>query len=377
MLMATETRQESSRPSRRAWLQHAAALAATGLGAVPTWALNRAHSAPPQILTAWNTSEQSWAGLWTPSTQSHGVALPARAHQLLALPNNSQRAGLHALVVARRPGEYLLRMDPTRNKALQWHSMEDNRYLGGHAVLSADGQRFFTSETDAATGQGLIAERDVRSLEKLREFASGGIGPHALLLEPGGTLVVANGGILNLPETGRRKLNVGTMAPNLTRLHAENGTVVAQYRLQDPMLSLRHLAIASDGTIAVGLQAEHPDPVARQVAPALALLRAQRLETAPWENDTPPLGWNGYGADVCWDSEQFWISAPQAGWLARWSSLGQPLPPMALSGAGALATNGSQWLAAGNRTVVLSHRGQKDHVHFRVTVPWDNHALWV
>ena len=375
--MVTEAQDVKALPSRRAWLQQAAVLAATSLGVVPAWAVNRARAVQPQVLTAWNRGEQSWAGLWTPGTQPRGVALPARAHQLLVLPRSAQREGLQALVLARRPGEYLLRMDPQRGKALQWHVMEDDRYLGGHAVLSADGQRFFTTETDAVTGQGLIAERDVRSLEKLREFASGGVGPHALQLEPGGTLMVANGGILNLPETGRRKLNVGTMAPNLTRLDAESGTVLAQFRLQDPMLSLRHLAIAPNGTIAVGLQAEHKDPFTRQAAPALALLRTQEFATAPWGNDIPPLGWNGYGADVCWDGRQFWISAPQAGWIAAWSLLGQPSPPLELSGAGALATNNSQLLAAGDSTALLVNRTEKDSVHLSLTLPWDNHAVLV
>ena len=132
-----------------------------------------------------------------------------------------------------------MRMDVQRGKALQWHTMEDDRYLGGHAALSASGTTFFTTETDGATGQGLIAERDLQSLEKLREFPSGGIGPHALLLEPGGTLLVANGGILNLPETGRRKLNIGRMDSNLTRLDPHSGQILGQFRVDDSFLSLR------------------------------------------------------------------------------------------------------------------------------------------
>ncbi|MBC7619876.1 MAG: DUF1513 domain-containing protein [Candidatus Saccharibacteria bacterium] len=363
--------------SRRALLQKAAVLAAMGLGAIPAEAFAGARTAAPQVLTAWNQGDKSWAGLWTPGALPLGVALPARAHQLLILPQSAQRKGLQALVLARRPGEYLLRMDPIENTALQWHSMEDDRYLSGHAVLSTDGQRFFTTETDAATGEGLIAERDVHSLEKLREFASGGIGPHALLLEPGGTLLVANGGILNLPETGRRKLNIGTMAPNLTRLDTALGAVVAQFRLPDPLLSLRHLAIAPDGTIAVGLQAEHPDPTIRRGAPAMALLDTQGFVTVPWQYAAPLPLWNGYGADVCWSEGQFWISAPKAGWLAGWSPDGKIQTTVALPGAGALASTSTQWLAAGERTAVLLGRAGAASAHFSLVVPWDNHATLV
>lgn len=363
--------------SRRAWLRQATVLAAAGLGAAPVWAINRARTKTPQVLTAWNQGEQSWAGLWTPGTQQRGVALPARAHQLLVLPPSARRNGLQALVLARRPGEYLLRMDPVRATALQWHTMEDDRYLGGHAVLSANGRTFFTTETDAANGQGLIAERDVHSLEKLREFASGGIGPHALMQEPGGTLWVANGGILNLPETGRRKLNVGTMAPNLTRLDAQSGAVLAQYRLSDPWLSLRHLAIAPDGTIAVGLQAEHPDPLDRRAAPAMALLNAQEFQTVPWQQSTAPTGWNGYSADVCWGGGQFWVSAPQAGWLAGWTADGQTQTTVPLPGAGALASSGAEWLAAGSRAVLQMGPVAAPGKNYPLALPWDNHATLV
>ena len=355
-------------------MQQAAVLAATGLGAIPASASLGAYAAAPRVLTAWNQGDQSWAGLWTPGKPALGVALPARAHQLLVLPHSAQRKGLQALVMARRPGEYLLRMDPIRNAALQWHFMEDDRYLGGHAVLSANGQRFFTTETDAATGQGLIAERDVDSLEKLREFASGGIGPHALMLEPGGTLLVANGGILNLPETGRRKLNIGSMEPNLTRLDAQSGAALAQFRLSDSLLSLRHLAIAPNGAIAVGLQAEHPDPLARRSAPAMALLNAQGFQTVPWEQGTAPTGWNGYAADVCWGGGKFWVSAPQAGWLTGWTASGQTQTTLALPGAGALASNGIWWLAAGDHTAWQMGPLAFPSKQYPLPGPWDNHV---
>ena len=380
MPMATETaptRAAAAQLSRRAWLQQATVLAATGLGTSPVWAAHPGGTAAPQVLMAWNRGDQSWAGVWTPGVAgpARGVALPARAHQLLLLPHSAQRKGPQALVVARRPGEYLLRMDPVRGKALQWHTMEDDRYLGGHAVLSADGQRLFTTETDADTGQGLVVERDLHSLQPLREFASGGVGPHALLLEPGGTLLVANGGILNLPETGRRKLNLGRMAPNLTRLEAQSGAVVAQFRLPDPLLSLRHLAIAPNGTVAVGLQAEHADPLARQAAPAMALLSAQGFVTVPWLHSAPPPGWNGYAADVCWGAGQFWASAPQAGCLVGWDAEGQNPTRLALKGAGALASHGTTtWLAAGDDSALQMDQTTAPSLHYPLTIPWDNHA---
>ena len=220
---------EKAGSSRRAFMGHAVALGLAGAGVHAEAATPRSTDTP-KVLTAWMQGEQSWAGIWTPGQTPRGVALPARAHQLLVLTGAPGKAP-QALVLARRPGEYLLRMDPLRGKALQWHTIEDDRYLGGHAALATNGRTFFTSETDGDTGQGLIAERDLRTLQKLREFPSGGIGPHALLVDAAGTLLVANGGILNLPETGRLKLNMGRMDSNLTRLDVSSGQMLAQYRL--------------------------------------------------------------------------------------------------------------------------------------------------
>ncbi len=369
-------------PSRRGalgqLLGHAAVWASGAAGLDAAWAATPA----PRVLTAWMRGEQSWAGLWTPTQVPRGVALPARAHQLLPLPTGNSRAPLQALVLARRPGEYILRMDPLRGKALQWHRMEDDRYLGGHAALSANGRSFFTTETAGATGQGLVAERDTQTLEKIREFPSGGIGPHALLLEPteretAGTLLVANGGILNLPETGRRKLNVGQMDSNLTRLDVRSGTLLDQYRLPDTCLSLRHLAIAPGGTVGVALQAEHPNPLTRQTAPALALLHGDTLRTVDWAPHQVPPAWDGYAGDVCWAADRFWVSAPHAGWLASWSSHGNGLQTQALPGAGALAAGPQGLLVAGDTTALFYQDAAAPPRRYAVPMAWDNHGVWL
>jgi hypothetical protein len=357
-------------PTRRRLLTQAVFL---GLAA-SAWDSQAAPSAPPRVLTAWLRDEQAWAGVWTPDQAPRGIALPARAHQLLLVPD-SHGPARQALVLARRPGEYLMRMDVQRGRALQWHTMEDDRYLGGHAALSASGKTFFTTETDGETGQGLIAERDLQSLAKLREFPSGGIGPHALLLEPAGTLLVANGGILNLPETGRRKLNVGRMESNLTRIDVATGTVLAQYRLADSFLSLRHLAIAPSGTVAVALQAEHADAAARTQAPALALLEGEQLRTVPWNAPThAPPAWDGYAGDVCCAANRFWVSAPHAGWLGSWSAQGDDSRSQALPGAGALAVAGEHWVVGGDASALAYRHGGEQPQRYTVAMPWDNHA---
>jgi hypothetical protein len=360
------------RITRRSLLAHATLL---GLGG-NAWDSHAAPAVQPRVLTAWMRGEQSWAGVWTPGQMHRGIALPARAHQLLLVPGN-KLAAQQALVLARRPGEYLMRMDVQRGKALRWHTMENDRYLGGHAALSASGKTFFTTETDGETGQGLIAERDLQSLEKLREFPSGGIGPHALLLEPSGTLLVANGGILNLPETGRRKLNIGCMDSNLTRLELEGGQVISQFRVEDTFLSLRHLAWAPSGDVGVAIQAEHPQFSERQRAPAFALFGRDHLHIVEWSKDAILEGWDGYAADICYANERFWTSAPNAGLLASWSANGSDQRIYPLTGVGALASGTMGCFASGSSEIKIFDK-QSVHIHsFKLADRWDNHATVV
>ncbi len=386
MRMATEHAPPAPLLTRRQTLN---TLASWSLAAWGAPALGAARTAPsagavkPRVLTAWQDRNQAYAGLWTPQGARWATALPDRAHQLLTLTAQRPDQAQEALVVARRPGEYLARVDIRNGRLLQLHPMESDRYLGGHAVQSPDGRYIFTTESDGDTGQGLIAQRHADSLETFREFPSGGIGPHALMWEPSGHLIVANGGILTLPETGRRKRNLGQMAPNLTRLEGASGHIVAQWSLQDPWLSLRHLARSPDGTLAVALQAEHPDVALRQTAPALALLDSLGLHTVAWPAErAPPDAWLGYAGDVCWAANTFWVSATYAGQVMGWSATGEWRGMLPLAGAGALMpmVNGvSGFVAGGLREALVDPAvfGGSSHQHqrFRLERGWDNHGI--
>ena len=66
--------------------------------------------------------------------------------------------------------------------------------------------------------------------------------------------MVANGGIDTHPESGRTKLNIATMAPNLAYLNA--GEVIEAVTLPQEMHknSIRHLAVDNQGQVAFGMQ---------------------------------------------------------------------------------------------------------------------------
>lgn len=382
--------------SRRDWLARAAAMAltgtATGMAGPGAWAAADGRQQPASwtLLTAWDADGQSWAGLWQPGRAPRGVALPQRAHEVLAVPG----APGQALAVARRPGEFLLRFDARRARPLQWHEMEPDRLLSGHAAYSPDARKLYTAEYDAETGAGWIVERDPRSLRPRREFASGGIGPHMVVFEPSGTMLVANGGLLTLPETGRRKLNRDSMDASLARIDPATGRQLGLWRVDDPYLSLRHLAMAPDGTVAVAMQAEHAQAADRRRAPLLALLDAgsQQLRTIALPDG---VALEGYGGDVAWLPEpgpssvapapsptpapaasgSFVVSATRAGQLAWWSPQGRWQGQRALPDAGALATASNGWLACGGGSAVLGELGHRSFAHAAPgEVRWDNHA---
>ena len=394
--------------NRRQWLRNAALLlwGSSFLNHANSSSLSKINvtaSSKTHLLSAWSADGKYWAGSLPLEPLIHaqlksatlGIELPARAHQILPMPNAQTHLN-QAIAVARRPGEYLVRFGTQKSKILAWHDMEQDRYLGGHAVFSHYGQSLYTTETDAETGQGLVAERDPITLKKRREFSTHGIGPHALLIEPNGELVVANGGILNLPETGRRKLNLNRMDASLVKLNASTGELVTQWRLEDPFLSLRHMARAPDGTLAIALQAEHPDKLIQQQAPIMALLTAAGLRTvqAPLSEarhaESKPLG--GYAGDIVFVAGQknaesgsglslqdhFLISATTAGLLIRWSLDGLRMEAQDLAEVGALAFHNTRWVATTAKGQLASSDGNDDGNATmqlqQTSLKWDNHA---
>ena len=365
MPMATE----SCRLSRRAWM----ALALAAAGTAPAWAGGRA----PQLLAAWQREGSSSTeaaryqiGLLAARQGALAVVqaleVPTRAHGLLA-----ERGG-SVLAVARRPGDWLLRWKPGQEEA-QTAWIEPDRAFNGHVIASADGRRIYTTETDLETGAGLIGVRDAATLDKEAEWPTQGMDPHELLLDADGSLLVANGGIPTLPETGRLKIGLERMDASLVRLDTASGALRGQWRLTDPRLSLRHLAWGGhDGRmLGIALQAEHDAPAAKQAAPLLALFDGRSLRTAG-----APLPLVGYGGDIAWAQDGFAVSCPKANGFARYGADGHWQGFTPLAEACALAGDASGLWAGGLRLAL--HAGAHDAaaVPSRVAgVRLDNHWL--
>ncbi|MEM6581083.1 MAG: DUF1513 domain-containing protein [Pseudomonadota bacterium] len=191
-------------------------------------------------------------GWVTANGGSHDTtAIPFRGHAALQHPtrNNS------VLIISRRPGTVTLEIDLARGELVSRFASIPGHHFSGHACASADGRYLFSTEGDNVSGQGKIVVRDANDYAQLEVFSSNGIGPHDLRMMPDSDLlVVANGGILTRPESGRKALNLGTMQSNLSYLDMSNGSVRAQYRPADTKSSIRHLDVTSDGVLVYAMQ---------------------------------------------------------------------------------------------------------------------------
>lgn len=379
----SDSNDEARRRQRRALL--AAALLPWPLRtlALPT--------APQRLATAWRVDppeagsapdrvgvlEIDWAAARVRVAAE--VPVPQRAHGLLALADGG------FVAVALRPGRWLMRLDAAGRVQRQLNVDDETprRSFNGHVELSADGQWLFSTETDAATGQGWVSVRSAETLRRVAQFETAGIDAHQLLRAPDGTLLVTNGGIVR--DAQGRKRDGEPMAPSLVQLQPASGRVLGQWQLDDPQLSLRHLAWAEPQApgaaplLGVALQAEHDSAEARRNAPALALWDGRSLRL-PCSDAAAA----GYVGDICaGPNGGFILSAQKVGRCLWW----QPQRPGQLQrmaeltepcGLVAESTSG-----AAHGVLISAGRGlARWHVHdgaamqrWPVALAPDNHAV--
>jgi hypothetical protein len=242
----------------------------------------------------------------------YALPLPTRPHGLLAEADG----GL--LAVGVRPGTWLLRCDGEGRVTQQVRIDEEtSTRLNGHAVVSARGDAIYTTETDLRSGRGRIGVRDRLTLRKLAEWDTHGIDPHQLLIDHAGHLIVANGGVPRTPED--KKYDLHRMESSLVRLDGASGRLLGQWRLDDPRLSLRHLAWSrtpaeGNDLLGIALQAEHDEAAARATAPILAVFDGERLTLPTRANDGI-----GYAGDIAAAHHGgFALSSNQAGRALLW-----------------------------------------------------------
>lgn len=244
------------------------------------------------------------------------VELPDRGHG-----GAFRKDTADVVVFARRPGTFAFVIDCTSGQVDTVISAPANRHFYGHGIYSGDGRLLFTTENDFAEGRGVVGVWDASDgYGRVAEFDAGGVGPHDIALMPGGkVLAIANGGILTSPETGRQKLNIADMKPNLAFIDAADGKPVTIHALPVELhkLSIRHMAVAASGAIVIAMQYEGSGEdrvplVCRYQAGRLHLMTAPDHVTAQMKNYCGSVALDGAGHTAC-------VTAPRGNLSTFWS----------------------------------------------------------
>ncbi len=179
------------------------------------------------------------------------LALPQMPHSFAIDPQNSHRV----VAFPGLPGTRAVVVNLNTGKQLATFNSRAGRHFNGHGVFSPNGKLLFSSENIIKNAEGIISVRETKNFSIVQEISGYGIGPHDIHLMPNGkTLVVASGGIATHPNTGKYELNINTMSTALLFIDSESGKLLAQRKMPDPKLSIRHLDVGKDGTVLVACQ---------------------------------------------------------------------------------------------------------------------------
>jgi uncharacterized protein len=308
--------------SRRNFLLSSLSVTALTAGGLLIYTRDKARTGA--LLSAFEDArgDQYVGGLTLHDDQVFGARVPMRAHGCAVHPSDPQRV----LFFARRPGTEAFELDRASLRVRTVFSTQAGRHLAGHGAYSPSGDLIFTPEHDYERARGVVVVRDARNFAVVGEMDTQGIDPHELAWLPDGrSLLVANGGIMTHPRTFRRKLNIASMDPSLCVLDAASGECQAQLRLPDHLLSIRHLAMSSDGTTAVGLQYEGNKPQAPAIAALFRPAKAAPYASAEFRLLTAPAKetqrFQGYVASIAISEAHDVIAAacPYGGGVACWS----------------------------------------------------------
>ncbi len=315
------------------------------------------------------------AGLDAELHETLGLTAPLRLHAVVPNP----RGGVVA--VARRPGDLAFVLPPGADApAIVLHAA-DGRRFAGHGVFLDGAKTFAIAEIEVVSGEGRLAFLDVDAgWVRRSECATAGIGPHEVVSAK--SLVVANGAREPAPEPGIAALGDSEAASSVSFLDPVTGALRAQFEAPSGFegLSLRHMAVAGDGTVLVAAQEQDFG-----IADRPLLFSATERGLTPIDGDEETwraLG--GYIGQVAVDASGriAAVSSPRGGvviafYLARRRTIGRvELPDVCgLAGdgraGGFLATTGlgtvARLRAVDDRLALLDSRA--------TPLAWDNHLF--
>lgn len=217
---------------------------------------------------AFTSTDALYASCFQKPDGSHGFALlneagdiltehrlTGRGHGFTTSPDTGW-----SVAFARSPGNFAYAFRTDGKSEPVAFSAPENRHFYGHGTFSPSGTLLYATESDFESGRGVIGIYEPSNgFARIGEFFSHGIGPHEMILSPDGQgMWIANGGILTHPDSGKTKLNLDTMRSNIALLDLMDGAVLQMHETPANLqrLSLRHMAVAKDGTVWIGSQHE-------------------------------------------------------------------------------------------------------------------------
>lgn len=354
---------------RRSFL---AGIMAAGLAPAGSWA----DVGNPSFLAAARLPDGGFSlcGLSSAGAILFQIPIPGRGHAAAVHPVRAE-----AVAFARRPGTFASIINCASGAEIAQLCCPEGRHFYGHGAFSGDCETLFTTENDYEAGQGRIGVWDARrGYVRVAEFDSYGVGPHEIKLLPGSnTLVVANGGIDTHPETGRTKLNLTTMRPNLSYL-ALSGKLLEQVKLPDNLQrnSIRHLDVTQDGQVAIGLQWQRD----RASSPALVGLHRRGgdllLLQAPLNVHRQA---NGYVGSIAFSGtgEKVAVTCPRGGIVQVFDTgTGDFVERYDIPDASGISGFGSGFVVSSGLGQVR-RIGSDDHASVTHPIEWDNHLVRV
>ena len=352
---------------------------ALAAGALGGWKL-LGHGPQPLLLSARDDADghHNAVGYRLDGSKAFATRVTERCHDVVPHPSLPL-----AVFVGRRPSRESYLIDTRNGRLLQTLASAQDRHFYGHGLFHRDGEWFYSTENDTREpGRGVLGVYRLQGEQLLRngEHSTHGVGPHQLLWMPDGeTLVVANGGIRTEADS-REAMNLDAMDSSLVLLDRQ-GRLLSRDRLAQPLNSIRHLAVASDGTV-VSSQQYEGEPAER--SDLLAIKRpGQALQPFPmaqqqWQTMSQ------YTASVAIHSELRLLaaSAPRGNRLLIWDldsaelRLDLPLPDCAGVGAvaeGFVATSGQS-----RCRLIRCHKEFIESTPLQLPAAlWDNHLRMV
>jgi hypothetical protein len=190
------------------------------------------------------------------------ITLAMRAHEIALHP-----AAAQCLAVGRQPGRLSTMIDLATGRALYDLTPSEEHEFNGHAVFLSTGDELVLTEEHIETHIGRLSFYESATGQWLRSWPSQGIEPHeALIDKTRNRLIVANGGIL-------QRGAIGEVDSSIVVLDLADGQVLVKTTLPEELasLSMRHLALAASGEVAVAMQDQDPQSDLRPLVGMMGL----------------------------------------------------------------------------------------------------------